>query len=81
MTAKEMFEKLGYEYDEDEKKIVVCKVAITGTRIYKYVFHKTDNKKFRIKLYESFSSIEELKAINKQIEELGWDNESNNYRN
>jgi hypothetical protein len=83
MTAKEMFEKLGYEYklyDNEDK-------FNNGIQYYKkdkddfetyvefYFYHKRIwlLKKYKNKIAEGFvSNINLLQAINKQIEELGW---------
>ena len=79
MTSKEMFEELGYEYREcycnhkleriiyvvDEKyspDIIVC----------------MSSKMYMLELENNCASwvdIQTHKAINKQIEELGWNNE------
>ena len=71
MTAKEMFEELGYEYS---------KLLSDDERIY--YEHKNNNNQpsnfisFDLD-YKSISNdyditLQELQAINKQIEELGW---------
>lgn len=67
MSAKEMFEKLGYEYRIDEHKFIIYE-------------HKYKIKEIRFdEMFKVFiicgSNIinnEELKAINKQTEELRW---------
>lgn len=73
MTAKEMFEDLGYELDSTHE--------IQGHLYYFKDYSKIDfdlNRK-NIYKYNSMSycrcpiSLEELKAINKQVEELGWE--------
>ncbi len=73
MTAKEMFEKLGYEKVNERlyKKLhePSAKAGLFDNYI-RIVF--LDNKTISI---TKTIGIEELKAINKQIEELGWDNE------
>ena len=72
MTAKEMFEKLGYELDstheieghlyfvKDYKKI---DFDLNRKNFYKYNF---------ISYYRCPISVEELKAINQQVKELHW---------
>ena len=70
MTAKEMFEKLGYypSYDYDNPK-------------YDFAFYLKYSQKmivFNIKdktiaVYDGTITIEDLQAINKQVEELGWE--------
>ena len=92
MSAKEMFENLGYEdtsyqfqhlvryvkkcnYNGLKLEKVIC-IDITGDKQVEIVayYGKLDCGVFRLKL-------EELQAINKQVEELGWlrgeENESN----
>lgn len=71
-SAKEMFEELGYKVNEDEYKIIIYKTNVTGVMLYSCVFYNTNNKKFRLKIYEQYMSLELLKAINQQINELGW---------
>lgn len=85
MTAKEMFEKLGYERDEfisatsdyiDKNFISYSKgkihIALSNFSVPISICKFKDSL-FFIKSQEI--TLEELKAINKQIEELGWDNE------
>ena len=71
MTAKEMFEKLGYKYS---------KLLSDDVRIY-YEHKNNNNQPSNFILfdldYKSISNdcditLEELQAINKQCEELGW---------
>lgn len=73
MNAKEMFNKLGYIQDLNNsycmgyyKRIAETKMrTITFVKDYKYMtFIDTDNN--------CSITLKELKAINKQIEELGW---------
>ena len=74
-TAREMFEKLGYEenpYREDmityrRKKYPNEHIDIS---ISKGVFIKEDDYDLAY-----YITLEELQAINKQIKELGWNNE------
>ena len=92
MTAREMFEKLGYEQDKNITSVGYYnkgqKEKYKNGKEYYYVYgtdkHITfdlQNKTFIAYSpvlrndYEDCSreiSIEELQAINKQIEELGW---------
>ena len=84
MNAEEMFEKLGYKqlgsFSPDDNYIIIAwnteKYGETFT-IYFYgskeVRTVMETKKGEI--YPPIISLEELKAINKQIEELGWNNE------
>lgn len=86
MTAKEMFEKLGYECDVgcdgisysqyiDLPNGDVANCQIDFDKVNKTVDKKVVQAGFGTKHYPSRITFEELKAINKQIEELGWDNE------
>lgn len=67
-----MFKELGYEIDENDERLLIYQTNISDTWIYKIVFYKNANGKFRLKIYEQYMPINLLKAINKQIEELGW---------
>ena len=67
MTAKEMFEALGYE----------CSKCYDRNRIIRYYNEQKDEFVFWIKQQEFSSSefvitVDEFKAIQKQMEELGW---------
>lgn len=71
MNAKEMFEKLGYK-----------KVSLNSSGYIEYERFK-DDKHFnfdlitkKILVWWGGITVEELKAINKQCEELGWKNVS-----
>lgn len=76
MTAKEMFEKLGYEYYEDdgfncykkEKSELAEPDYISFNRLEKEIF--VLNKSVISKC--ATINMQLLQAINKQIEELGW---------
>lgn len=72
MNAKGMFEELGYKYkylpnshrieffkDKDEEMHFVYNEIIF-------------NKKFKTIKIKGYFDLEELQAINKQVEELGW---------
>ena len=75
MTAKEMFEKLGYE-------------CFINKELEEIDYTKKDNKEFIVFVHYRFDNsyvfykqtdyepgditMEELQAINKQVEELGW---------
>ena len=79
-SAREMFEDLGYELDERNTKEILYKM--------KWEISSTDWISFDIehKCFNCFRTsdspftpteslkvrLEELKAINKQVEELGW---------
>ena len=82
MSAKEMFEKLEYELVFENEEVLryrknkwldveFWKVyeKITGEKMKKYI--KVSN----VQNIPYFISIELLQAINKQISELGWNNE------
>ena len=70
MTAKEMFEKLGY------KQLIKPNVIYYQKRVDIPKNYMIFSINFVINLKEVFIgknlNVEELKAINKQVEELGW---------
>lgn len=76
MTAKEMFEKLGYEVIINDDCGLEYRLISDGTYInfdkgfknvckYQWRYNKEDYIAIDIDL-------QELQAINKQVEELGW---------
>lgn len=71
MSAKEMFEKLGYEHFNNSLRISYnnfekeCKLIEFQLNKKKMIL--ADDSEEIVEL-----SIQEIKAINKQIEELGW---------
>lgn len=74
MTAKEMFEELGYEYS--------VLLSDNGRIYYEYKHNNNQPSNFIIfdLNYMSISNdcditLEELQAINKQVEELSWNKE------
>ena len=80
-TAKEMFEKLGYKqlgsFKPDDNYIIIAyEKKLYGDKEYIYFYGANEiricleDKKGRI--YPPIVELEELQAINKQIEELGW---------
>ena len=74
MTAKEMFEKLGFEYKKSDFSITYYK-EFRDYDDETYILD-IDFRLFEKKISNDFSiDMDLLKAINKQIEELGWDNE------
>lgn len=96
MTAREMFEKLGYSFYENHPKIESQQNTFT-TQDNPYIEYKQENdtaieeirfdlwykniwfKGYRKDLKRILPcpiNIKELEAINKQVEELGWTNES-----
>ena len=64
MTAREMFEKLGYQYIEDGL-FIECEI---NEEMY-FSFSKTD-KQITIGNYSI--TVDEIQAINQQCKELGW---------
>lgn len=74
MTAKEMFEKLGYEYRKSDFSITYYK-EFRDYDDETYILD-IDFRLFEKKISSDFDiNMDLLKAINKQVEELGWDNE------
>lgn len=84
MKAKDMFEKLGYEIDEQDDCLIYWKVA-KKQRLNFYNtqneiqiefnnHYKTVEKRELMQLDENSNiiTLKELQAINKQVEELGW---------
>lgn len=75
-TAKEMFEELGYEYYEDDgfecykkgKRKLIEPDYISFNRLEREVFISKDNKNGNGVIVD----MKLLQAINKQIEELHW---------
>ena len=86
MKAKDMFEKLGYKYKYINNEVNNCENVILYTHskqdlsfqfnlLSQIVCMQIKNK---FKDYDKvglFLTKELIKAINKQIKELGWDNE------
>lgn len=75
-TAKEMFEELGYELIVDDVEITVYKRVLASAKTFTQItFNKIYNS---LEVYVGRETIifimseQELKAINKQIVELGW---------
>lgn len=74
MEADKMFEELGYEKNEDIRTDLGC-VYHTMVKhcIYnefpKIIFH---NKFKSISIQKDYITMQELQAINKKCEELGW---------
>lgn len=83
MRAAEMFDKLGYERDESCDEILYSKYIDSdrcGVEQHSISFDK-ENKTvekyvreagFSHKCYRAYINLKELQAINKQVEELGW---------
>lgn len=78
LTAREMFEKYGEELIQDNEDWLIYSNKPKKWYAFNIEFNK---KKKQIHISGELLSngkvisLEELKAINKQIEELGWDNE------
>ena len=72
MSAKEMFEKLGYRLNEKPRfgaivdYILYCKDGCC--RLNDLLFYPSKN----IQCDEEYISLELLQAINQQVKELGW---------
>ena len=84
MSAKEMFEKLGYTYsecwlqsdlgfDSELDEIYYQKEGKYTPQIKFSLGHKTISV-YRENFKSSAFNMKLLKAINKQVEELGWNN-------
>lgn len=80
MSAKEMFEKLGYKLANDCEYYLFYEKALKENPEYEndylHISFEKKDKAF-IKTYGDDNSpeiitMEELQAINKQVEELGW---------
>ena len=68
MTAKEMFEELGWEYNTYEAEIYYLKWSNGTFPVKNEIDFKNDKELF----IDAIITLEELKAINKQVEELRW---------
>lgn len=84
-TAKEMFEELGYKYDDSNfcylktyvypdrintERLEFKKIMFTGKNVI-VSNYMTDALCMNRKYFDCLLSVEELQAINKQVEELG----------
>lgn len=69
MKAKEMFEELGYKMTMKTKKVICYDINNELER--RAIWFCIPSKRFIIGAYQ-YVTLKELKAINKQIEELGW---------
>ena len=76
MSAKEMFEKLGYEQKIGVDFILYVLDSEETKDLQYYIEFETDVKTIIIdtnrKGFINDITIKELQAINKQVEELGW---------
>jgi len=73
MKAKEMFKKLGYEEREETTSMTCIKSYINYSRM-DIVYFDYDKQ---IDIGMRMLTLDLLQAINKQVEELGWNNERN----
>ena len=72
--ADKIFEELGYEKIEDNRTDIACiyvnyKKYSMFTTIVRVIFHYKTKK---ITVANEYMTMQELKAINKKCEELGW---------
>lgn len=74
-TAREMFEELGYKNDDSNESIIVYKFGWKTISFFK----TTQTIRIDLDFVDDVESVkyincndEELKTINKQVEELGW---------
>ena len=81
MSAKELFEKLGYKYGKYTEEIICTKEDRQWREVGEITIDfdlqgKTIELGFNGRISDSlplFITLEELQAINKQIEELHWE--------
>ena len=73
MTAREMFEELGYQRSEENEKIIYL-IETKGSFYYQEIIFNLVQKVIVIdgNFLEVAIESDLLKAINKQAEELGW---------
>ena len=74
MSAKEMFEKLGYTQDKQKDYIVYWKPLKFGRELqieFNFKFKTIEMRKTPDMRCEVIN-LKELQAINQQIKELGW---------
>lgn len=85
MTAKELFEELGYELIEDSKSYLRYANYFDKDKPYyggEMIDFDKKNKRFRLtrkscqgNIHFKYGTLEELQAINKQVEALCWNKE------
>ncbi len=78
MSAKEMFESLGWKLYFKSSVMMTWEKKSRSKKSSKYIQFYFYNKTFCISSEGTFLqpfTVEELQAINKQVEELGWNNE------
>lgn len=71
MSAKEMFEKLGYE-EREETTSMTCIKSYINYRRMDIIYFDYDKQ---IDIGMRMLTLDLLQAINKQVKELGWNNE------
>lgn len=77
MYAKEMFERMGYIYQESYWNETLLEIKYIsskkfGTNVYFNIEYKTFKLTRKYNDKSGWCDSELLQAINKQIEELGW---------
>ena len=76
MKAKEMFEKLGYKQVENNANYIGYKYEFSdGSSIYSTIRFYLPQQEIEFYYNDDILNsidVEELQAINKQVEELGW---------
>lgn len=68
MSAKEMFEKLGYE-EREETSCLNCVKSYINYKTMNIIYFDSNKT---IDVNNLIITYELLQAINKQVEELGW---------
>lgn len=71
MSAKEMFEDLGYKKETHISYILYIKNEGDYSQQEQRIFFRHDTETI-IKPFTDGINVKELQAINKQVEELGW---------
>lgn len=79
MSADEMFEELGYEEVTDDWEDIEEKFILYNQNNSYLIFY-LESKEFGTFIYpQNYKcvgiNVNELQAINKKVEELGWNNE------
>ena len=81
MSAKEMFEKLGYECRDDrEQKGLPLTISYVQPNHYElgghspYVEFVLPDKRWRTNIVDIKQDVNLMNAIYKQLQELGWNN-------
>ena len=73
MSAKEMFEELDYKLNRDDSFIDYIQInKMLNNQIRFFVKDKKVIKEDFCTGLAKYITLEELQAINKQVEELGW---------